>query len=136
MFGVAHRGIMTPWGVEQPIFEEHVLRIICVGFCVSMALSPGTCQAQVYGKETPSFKGLNFTASTYSPECKNGDFWGWERHGGGQWGTAGQPCLAPRAPSQGVSAWFLCLVTHRAHNRTVCCGVRSVDGVLQSMLQM
>lgn len=39
---------------------------------------------------------------------------------------------------EGVNAWFLCLVTHHTHthNRTACCGVRSVGSVLQSVLQM
>lgn len=72
-----------------------------------MDLSRRTHQAQFIAKRL-TFKGLNFTASTYSAECKNGEWWG-------QWGAAGQPCLVPRAPSQGVNAWFLCLVTHLAH---------------------
>lgn len=41
-----------------------------------------------------------------------------------------------------VKAWFLCLASHHTHkhirsyNRPICCGVCSVDGVLQSVHQM
>lgn len=52
--------------------------------------------------------------------------------GWGQWGTAGQPCLDPRAPSQGVNAWFLCLVTHQTHKHTHTTGPFVVACVLST----
>lgn len=47
----------------------------------------------------------------------------------GPWGSI------MRGSMPGFSVWSLITHTH-THNRTACCGVRSVGSVLQSVLQM